>query len=60
MELVESVLNEGIRGACIVFLLVCSYKVYRARIQTDSESHCGRCFQMHVTTQNEGGQELSV
>jgi hypothetical protein len=53
------VLNEGVRGAAIVFLLVCSYKLYRARISTDSESHCGRCFQLHVVTQNEGGQELS-
>jgi hypothetical protein len=59
MELVETVLNEGIRGACIVFLLVCSYKVFRARISTDSESHCGKCFQLHVVTENQGGQELS-
>ena len=60
MQLLETVLNEGVRGAAIVFLLVCSYKLYRARISTDSESHCGRCFQLHVVTQNEGGQELSV
>ncbi len=60
MQLLETVLNEGVRGAAIVFLLVCSYKLYRARISTDSESHCGKCFQLHVVTQNEGGQELSV
>lgn len=51
MGIIEKVLDDGIEGACIILILVISYKIYKMKIET-SLSCCGGKFK--VITRNIG------
>ncbi len=55
MTIVESILDDGVRGAAVALILVFAYKIYRARITTDGSSRCCRCLRLHIRTDNLGG-----
>ena len=38
MGFVEAILDDGIEGACIILLLVVSYKIYRLKIDINKDS----------------------
>ena len=38
MGFVEAILDDGIEGACIILLLVVSYKIYRLKIDINRDS----------------------
>ena len=51
LEVFSEVLDDGYKGALVLFLCVISYKLYRMKIT--SESNC--CPGFKLTTSNEGG-----
>jgi hypothetical protein len=53
---VASLLEGGVEGSLVVFLLVLSYKLYKMKIT--SESKC--CDGFKLRTSNSGGQEINV
>ena len=54
-QILAQLLDDGLRGAAMILLLVVSVKIYRARITSDSQSDCCKsCFKMHITTENMG------
>ncbi len=60
MELGE-IAQISIEGAFSIFLLTISYKLYRARISTESDGHCCKWLNFHLRTDNPGGSvEQSV
>ena len=58
MTIVESILDDGVRGAAVALILVFAYKIYRARITTDGSSRCCRCLRLHIRTENPGGEDI--
>ena len=52
MGIIETVLDDGIEGACIILILVISYKIYKMKIETSSSCCDGN---MSIKTRNPGG-----
>ena len=57
-------LNEitkiSLEGALSVLLLTFAYKVYRARISTESDGHCCKWLNFHMRTDNPGGPPVEA
>ena len=54
-DILKTVLDSGLEGACIVLVLVIAYKIKRARV--DLESDCGWC---KSSSHNQGGNPPST
>ena len=54
-EIINTIFEDGLKGAGMVFILVCCYKIYKMKISTETDSNCSKCFSMHVRTSNPGG-----
>jgi|TARA_Y100000114_G_C11729568_1_gene312803 hypothetical protein len=52
INLMKTVLDSGLEGACIVLVLVIAYKIKKARV--DVESDCGWC---KSSSHNQGANE---
>ena len=52
------VLDDGLKGAAMVLLVVVAYKLYKAQITTESESNCCRCLRLNVKSHNPGGVDI--
>ena len=58
MNELRDILDVGLEGALTIFLIVCSYKVYKMKCDTSS-----KCFKsdgengLEITTHNPGGEE---
>ncbi len=57
-DIVQQVMDDGLRGALMVFLLVISYKLYKAKISNEIESNCCEGFKWRFVGQNSGGGDL--
>lgn len=49
------VLEDGYRGAIILFLCICSYKLFRMKSASELESNCCKGFHFKSQTSNDGG-----
>ena len=58
VELIERILDDGFKGAGMVFMLVFAYKIYRAKISNEIESNCCPGFSWKFVGKNSGGGDL--
>tara|TARA_Y100000004_G_C8615265_1_gene286480 strand:- start:39 stop:233 length:195 start_codon:yes stop_codon:yes gene_type:complete len=56
LDIVDKLMEDGMRGAGMVLLLVLAYKIYKMKIT--SESNC--CPGFKLTTSNSGGEDLDT
>ncbi len=54
MQLSE-IAQISIESSVSILILCFAYKVYRARVSTESEGHLCKMFNFHVKTENPGG-----
>ena len=58
-DVLALILDEGIRGAGMIQLLVVAYKLYRMKIVTEADSDSCKCLKLHVATENNGGPHMT-
>lgn len=56
-SIVKNVLEGGLETAGMILLCVLSYKIYKMRIQSESDC-CSGC--LKLKTENEGGADLHL
>ncbi len=57
MELSE-IAQISIESSVSILILTFAYKMYRARVSTESEGHLCKWLTFHVKTENTGGQDI--
>ena len=46
--------NTGLKGAAIVLILTITYKIYKMKIVSESQSDCCEGFKLKLVTKNDG------
>ena len=59
MELSE-IAQISIESSVSILILCFAYKLYKARVSTESEGHLCRWLNFHVRTENPGGGDANV
>ena len=55
-DVLKTIIESGLDGSLILFLSVISWKIYRARISSTTDSECcKKAFRFHLDTSNKGG-----
>ena len=49
--------NTGLKGAAIILILTITYKIYKMKIVSESQSDCCEGFKLKLVTKNEGSGE---
>ena len=50
--------NTGLKGAAIILILTITFKIYKMKISSESESDCCEGFKLKLVTKNDGGAEI--
>ena len=46
--------NTGLKGAAIILILTITYKIYKMKIVSESQSDCCEGFKLKLVTKNNG------
>ena len=50
--------NTGLKGAAIILILTITYKIYKMKILSETQSDCCEGFKLKLVTKNEGSGEI--